>query len=157
MIDILFDKIIAWARARNADLVIGGKENPYLIRWHLIPINPIFNIYVHLFLRSDDDRALHDHPWGNCSIIMRGEYTEHRILQGGINTRTDNKSGDWRIRWSGKYAHRVELKNGPCWTLFLTGPKYRTWGFHCPERGWVHWRLFTASDDPGAIGKGCSA
>lgn len=44
-----------------------------------------------------------------------------------------------------------------CWTLFITGPRCRHWGFHCPERGWVHWKLFTAADDPGDIGKGCDA
>ena len=35
----------------------------YLSRWHIIPRNRYFNIYLHKFVGSDDDRALHDHPW----------------------------------------------------------------------------------------------
>lgn len=139
----------------TADVVIGGHDNPYLLRWYLIPRNPILNIYLHKFMRSDDDRALHDHPWANMSILLRGEYIEHEILAGGIEKRTHFKAGSWRIRWSGKLAHRLELVNGPCWTIFITGPRYRQWGFHCPLVGWVHWKKFTAADDHGAIGKGC--
>lgn len=148
-------RLIDWARGRRPDFVIGGDENPYLIRWWLIPRNPVLNIYVHLFLRSDDDRALHDHPWVNCSLILKGTYTEHEIHAGGINTRTERKAGQWRWRRSGRIAHRIELTHGPCWTLFITGPRYREWGFHCQDAGWVHWKKFTAADDAGAIGKGC--
>jgi hypothetical protein len=150
-------RLIAWAKRRPPNVVIGGLERPYLLRWFFIPRNRFFNIYIHKFLRSDDDRALHDHPWANASFILANEYAEHRIEQGGVNTRTMHRAGDWNFRASGKIAHRVELTNGPCWTLFLTGPNYREWGFHCPEQGWIHWKRFTAEDDPGAIGKGCDA
>jgi hypothetical protein len=149
------NKIIEWVRRRSPDFVIGSEDFPYMLRWFVIPRNPVFNIYLHLFLRSDDDRALHDHPWINCSILLQGEYTEHRINQGGINIRTLRKQGDWCIRWSGKIAHRIELTDGPCWTLFITGPRYREWGFHCPEQGWISWKQFTAKDNYGKIGKGC--
>lgn len=147
--------LIRWALRRRPDFIIGGHEDPYLVRWWFIPRNPVFNIYVHLFLRSDDDRALHDHPWINASVLLRGEYTEHEIRAGGINVRTVMKAGDWRVRLSGQMAHRIELHNGACWTLFITGPVYRQWGFHCPEAGWVHWKRFTAAQDKGAIGRGC--
>lgn len=154
---MIADKIIAWANRNSPDRVIGGHDDPYLLRWYLLPRNRFLNAYVHLFLRSDDDRALHDHPWANCSILLRGEYIEHQIAQGGIHVRTLRRAGDWYIRWSGKLAHRIELTTGPCWTLFITGPAYRRWGFHCPDRGWVHWRDFTNPEDTGDIGKGCEA
>lgn len=140
---------------RPPDLVIGGSDDPYMLRWYLIPRNRFLNIYLHLFLRSDDDRALHDHPWSNLSVLLEGQYTEHRIEAGGIHVRKMLKAGDVRFRLSGKIAHRVELTNGVCWTLFITGPKYRRWGFHCPERGWVYWEDFVSSDDVGSVGKGC--
>ena len=57
------EAILRWARNREPDFIIGGHEAPYLRRHWLIPRNRFFNIYVHEFLRSDDDRALHDHPW----------------------------------------------------------------------------------------------
>ncbi|MDN5849106.1 MAG: hypothetical protein L0H63_05630, partial [Nitrococcus sp.] len=52
-------------------------------------------------------------------------------------------------------AHRLALIDAePVITLFITGPRVREWGFHCPQ-GWRHWRAFTAADNPGRIGRGC--
>lgn len=150
----LDNRLIDRAQRRAPDFIIGGTERPYLMRWWLVPRNPGINVYLHYFLRSDDDRALHCHPWANCSILLRGTYTEHTIAAGGVHRREILKAGDVRLRRSGRMAHRVELHDGPCWTLFITGPRYREWGFHC-ERGWVHWKKFTAADDKGAIGPGC--
>jgi hypothetical protein len=153
----LADWLIRRAQRCAPDFVIGGDTRPYLRRWWLIPRNRLFNVYLHQFMRSDDDRALHDHPWMNCSVLLRGCYVEHTIDAGGINRRSFRMAGDVVVRRSGRMAHRVELVDGPCWTVFITGPRYREWGFHCPEQGWVHWKRFTATDDAGAIGKGCDA
>lgn len=139
--------------SRDPDFIIGGADNPYLMRWFVIPRNYIFNIYLHRFLRSDDDRALHDHPWFNFSLLLWGEYTEHTIPAGGVQRRIIYRAGDLKFR-SAWYAHRVELHAGPCWSLFVTGPRLRHWGFHCPA-GWRHWREFTAPHNTGEIGKGC--
>lgn len=149
--------LIARSQRRAPDFVIGGQARPYLRRWWLIPRNPLFNAYLHQFLRSDDDRALHDHPWANCSVLLTGQYTEHTIDAGGIHRRQVLQAGAVRMRWSGRIAHRVELHDGPCWTLFITGPRYRAWGFHCPAAGWVPWEQFTATHDKGDIGPGCDA
>jgi hypothetical protein len=157
MLKRIADWLIARAQRRTPDVVIGGRERPYLLRWWLIPRNPIFNVYLHLFLRSDDDRALHDHPWMNVSIILRGRYLEHTIAAGGVQHAREMRAGGARVRLSGTFAHRIELHDGPCWTLFITGPRYREWGFHCPQDGWIHWKRFTAADDPGATGPGCAA
>lgn len=148
-------RLLQIGEQRKPDVIIGGRDDPYLLRWYVIPRNRFFNIYLHKFMRSDDDRALHDHPWVNCSVLLDGQYTEHLIQAGGIHERHVRMVGHCYVRFSGKLAHRVELTHGPCWTLFITGPRYREWGFHCPERGWVHWEEFTASDDRGAIGRGC--
>ena len=159
---MIFAAILRWAQARKPDFVIGGQESPYLKRHFLIPRNPVFNIYVHQFLRSDDDRALHDHPWlFNCSILLEGDYIEHTPRDVFLR-----EAGEWKFRWGGA-AHRVELIEIPevpeiglkhtvlpCWTILITGPRIREWGFHCPK-GWVHWRDFTDSRDSGAVGKGC--
>lgn len=152
--------ILRWAEGRQPDVVIGGQERPYLRRWFLIPRNPVFNIYVHQFQRSDDDRALHDHPWlFNCSVLLEGDYLEHTPR--GVFLR---EAGEWKFRWGGA-PHRVELIEIPevpkmfphmilpCWTLFITGPRVREWGFHCPQ-GWVHWEKFTSADGH-EVGKGC--
>lgn len=165
------DWLIERIARRAPDFVIGGEDRPYLRRWFVIPRNRWFNVYLHQFLRSDDDRALHDHPWVNLSILLRGGYIEHTIAAGGIAHRDFLFAPAWRFRRSGRFAHRIELLNGfesfasettepkpmPCWTLFITGPRYRSWGFHCPEQGWIHWKRFTAPDDSSVVGKGCDA
>jgi len=139
--------------SREPDRIIGGEEDAYMKRWFVIPRNRIFNIYLHRFLRSDDDRALHDHPWVNMSILLEGEYTEHTIKAGGINDRVIRKSGAFKVRGP-RSAHRIELHNGPVTTLFITGPNVRSWGFHCPN-GWRHWRKFTSGPNGETVGRGC--
>lgn len=136
---------------RDPDFIIGNADDVYLRRWWVIPRNRWFNVYLHHFLRSDDPRALHTHPWVNCSILLKGRYREH--LAGG-HVR-DSRAGQVRFRLSGNLAHRVELTHGPVWTLFLTGPVYQEWGFLCPQ-GFIHWKRFVAVRPGGnSIGPGC--
>jgi len=146
----LLQRLAARIMRRDPDIVIGGETNPYMRRWWAVPRNPVLNLYLHEFWRSDDDRALHDHPWlFNISILLDGRYLEHTFA--GIFLR---KTGAIKFRW-GRAPHRVELLNGQkCVTLFITGPRVRQWGFYCPQ-GWKHWRDFTAPGAPGEIGKGC--
>lgn len=156
--DWLAPRLIAHGQARKPDFVVGGglegERVAYLLRWYLIPRNPVFNVYLHHFLRSDDDRALHDHMYVNLSVLLAGAYTEQTIAAGGIKVRTRRVAGEMKLR-PPHHAHRIELSDGPCWTLFITGPRVRAWGFHCPEQGWVPWEEFTAAGAPGEIGKGC--
>lgn len=163
------------ALKREPDLYIGGRENPYLLRWYVIPKNPVFNIYLHNFRRSDDDRALHDHPWlFNVSILLKGEYFEHvpadkkRWPEDLSTVRKHRRPGAVYFRPS-RAPHRVELprfaledrkgnynmKEIPCWTLFITGPRVREWGFYC-QQGWIFWKKFV-SNRPGVseVGAGC--
>lgn len=137
------------------------------------------NVYLHCFQRDDDDRALHDHPSWAVSYILRGGYTEHTIAFGGIHHRRTHSAGSLRFMGT-RHAHRIELfdliqlkslrggvrymaekgiapAKSHVWTLFMFGPTLREWGFHCPRRGWVHWREFTAAGKPGEVGRGCDA
>src|SRR3954466_1246173 len=104
---MMFTALIARVTRREPDFIIGGEDDPYIRRWWVIPRNRFFNIYLHQFLRSDDDRALHDHPWVNCSILLRGEYIEH--LKDCSLVRS---AGDVVFRRSGAIAHRIELFQG---------------------------------------------
>ena len=138
---------------RSPDFVIGPPEAPYLRRWWLIPRNGRFNVYLHNFLHSDDDSALHDHMYYNVSILLRDCYREH-FLDGSVALRKPWRPwAFWRLTFRRPAtAHRVELiDNAPVWTLFLTGPRVREWGFHCPK-GWRHWREFTHARDAGQDG-----
>ncbi|SKM28902.1 hypothetical protein [Mycobacteroides abscessus] len=120
--------------------IIGGNDDPYLLRWYLIPRNPVLNIYLHQFLRSDDDRALHDRPWWFWSMVLLGHYYEHRA----DGRRIKRHAGSIAYRRA-ETRHRVELptSNDPfsllsredsCVTLVITGPRVRVWGFWCKDR-----------------------
>lgn len=144
--------LLPWATAlmisRAPDFVIG---DDYLRRWYIIPRNPYSNVYLHEFRHSDDDRALHDHPWSSTSIVISGSYVE--ITPEGSFTR---KTGDVITR-PATAAHRIVIPDGEqVVTLFTTGPWEREWGFHCPQ-GWRHWKDFTALNDSGQVGRGCAA
>jgi hypothetical protein len=128
--------------------VIGDPRNPYLLRWYLLPRNPWVNLYLHKFLRDDDDRALHDHPWWFVSLLLRGAYRE--VLDSGSIVR---RAGSIGYR-PATHRHRVVLLKVPTWTLILTGPKVRTWGFWCPK-GFVPWHEFTKPGAAGEVGRGC--
>lgn len=159
---LLRDRLIERvADRRKPDFVIGGEANPYLKRWWLIPRNRVFNLYLHHFLRSDDDRALHDHPWWNVSLLLDGAYVEHlpgADMQAGYSIRRESGALVFR---KARAAHRIELDlsthmargEEPVWTLFVTGPRIREWGFWC-KQGWRHWKEFTDETGTG-IGKGC--
>lgn len=150
----LFSWLMEYVAVGTPHFTIGPDDRPYLRRWWVIPRNKLFNIYLHQFLSSDDDRALHDHPWFNCSILLRGQYVEHTIKAGGIHRKRKRQRGDIVIRspWT---AHRIELmREAPCWTLFITGPVMRVWGFHC-RWGWRPWHKFVDLENPGLRGRGC--
>lgn len=142
--------------ARAPDFMVGKPTDPYLLRWYVIPRNRWLNVYLHRFRRSDDDRALHDHPWCWLSLLLEGAYVEHTIAQGGVHNRQVITAGTVRVHRP-RFAHRLEVRReyGPCWTLFITGPRVRVWGFLCPERGWVPWDVFTKPGKPGEVGRGC--
>lgn len=186
------------AGRRPPDFIVGADDpsGAYLRRWYITPWRGWYahvpeaertrwqrlvvrmarwlpNLYLHHFLRDDDDRALHDHPSCAVSLILRGHYIEHTIADGGIHHRREIHAGTIRYLPT-RHTHRIELPRrahaamvdggrgvsighepAPCWTLFLFGPTVRDWGFHCPHRGWVPWREFTAPGKPGEVGPGC--
>lgn len=149
MFNASLEDLQTWAQCRMAskpDFVIG---KDYLRRWWIVPRNPWCNLYLHEVLKSDDDRALHDHPWDNRSFLIFGSYIEH-TPEGSFVRR----AGDV-IERAASALHRLEVIPGEtAVSLFMTGPKLREWGFACPQ-GWVHWRDFTNPDDSSQTGRGC--
>lgn len=156
-------RLIARTTQREPDFIIHNDDGEYLRRWYVIPRNPILNLYLHCIVGSDDDRALHCHPWLNISVLIAGNYREivpthpdqpsaDDYLDGGTRTHT-RTAGDVIAR-SGNDRHRLVNTGAPCWTLFITGPVFRRWGFWC-RKGFVYWRKFVSARDKGAVGAGC--
>lgn len=154
-----------WADRNATERFDIGRESKgtYLTRWVLRGKRMEGTgtaVYLHRFHRSDDDDALHCHPWPFTSVILWGGYWEH----------TANHEGKVSRRWYGPgrvltrkatHRHRVELPAGrDCWTLIFRGVKEKSWSFYCLNRlGYltgkaVPWRSFLDTIEAGALGCG---
>jgi hypothetical protein len=134
---------------RPPDVVINGNENgeEYLRRWHIIPRNRWLNIYLHHFVGDDPGRDFHDHPWGSLSICLKGRMIEsyepeYSPFYGydGSKTRVI-QPGSIHYRKS-TFLHRIDQILKGTWTLFITGPKVREWGFVTFAGRWIKWDIY---------------
>lgn len=100
-----YARIVRPSKTIMLDGIDGGPRRPYLTRWHIIPRNRWFNLYLHKFVHGDDDRALHDHPWVSASLLLEGRYREH-TSEWMYDTPVDGSE-------AGVAAHNAEL-----WRLY---------------------------------------
>lgn len=127
-----------------------------------------FAARAHTIMRSDRDRALHDHPVDAISIVLQGGYWEVcmpttaavrfpaqyaamldylRFANPEVDAQLMAAFGiHWRAPGAIVYrraeaAHRlvIPVGNPPAKTFWLIGRKRRSWGFHDRD-GWKHWR-----------------
>ncbi len=111
---------------------LGLPSCPYLIRWRIE--TPIGSVRLHHWLGPDDERAFHDHPWWFVTVVLRGGYTDHSCVDHWHGDAHIPECDDHLRRFSvryrpAQYRHWVEPDEGGCWTLLLTGPRSRYWGF----------------------------
>ena len=130
-------------------VIVNCDRDPYLHRWYLFRSERL-GIFLHKFVRSDEDRALHDHPWAFVVIPLWRGYIEHsdvRVrhdLTNVVEVRMNVHRRVWPILGTryrpATYRHRVELVGGrPSWSLFFRFKKIRFWGFW-PKTGFVDWQ-----------------
>lgn len=100
---------------------LGLPECPYVIRWRIE--TRIGSVRLHHWLGSDDDRAFHDHPWWFCTLVLKGGYVDK-----SPNRDEYLRAGAIRYR-PAQHQHTVVPLPGGAWTLLVTGPKVRDWGF----------------------------
>ena len=100
---------------------LGEKECPYAYRW--VFNFHFFAIRVHHFLRSDDKRYMHDHGWSFITCVLKGSYTDV-----SLDGKDLMKAGSVRYR-KATHAHYVDVPDGGCWTVVLSGRSKRKWGF----------------------------
>jgi hypothetical protein len=138
---------------RQPDLIIGPRDAPQTLRWHLFRWRGL-QVALHRWERSDSDRALHDHSAGNVSILLTGCYRE-QFSHAWQPLR-------WKKRWplvpyyrAADTPHRVWLTTGPLWTLWIRFKPWREWGFWCSPDRWVHWKDYVDKRDHGLVGRGC--
>jgi hypothetical protein len=105
---------------------LGRDECPYLIRW--VVNLKLFSIRVHYWISSDDDRALHDHPWWFITLLLRGSYIDI-----GEKSQDVLKRGSMRFRRA-LHRHTVKVLERGTVTVMLTGPYCRSWGFYVGDK-----------------------
>lgn len=132
---------VATSLPREAQRAICGRDGSVYLWKFLLAEHDGERLYLHRFMRSDEDRELHNHPWPGRSLILVGGYleerreadrvVEHVYAPGDINALEANT------------FHRVDLLERDCWTLFWTGPKEQSWGFWDRDIGtFTPWRDF---------------
>ena len=151
---------------------LGKPECPYLHRTMLkLPFG--WSLRYHRWYRSDDKRAMHDHPWWFITLVLTGSYedwTEGQICAkcngvGKLYTRRveyhdfvicdvcDGRGFEIAIERMrpGKlsfrpalHTHTVSVAPGGCRTLLLMGPQRRKWGFWARKKS-GKWKWFKAN------------
>lgn len=123
-------------------------NEPYLERYYVLLKDRSwfpFNIFVHKFLKSDDE-VFHNHPWPFATVILKGGYWEWRPQFDSEGRKMGELArwcgaGSFRTARANTY-HRIELDpDVECWTLFMPGIKQRDWGFLVKNK-WVQWEQY---------------
>lgn len=145
--------VVAGSSPRLSDFIpkiswsepIGLQECPYMRRWVLD--FGAFAIRVHRWQSSDDTRAFHDHAWNFTTIVLRGSYVD--ISDHGEDLLT---AGSVRYR-PATHRHTVKILRPGTWTLVVSGPVIRRWGFWVKNKLWKRDRYFATNGhhpcDPG--------
>jgi hypothetical protein len=142
---------------RKPDLIIGPRDNPQTLRWHFLKAFG-FQFALHKWLRSDSDRAPHDHKADNLSIILSPRGYWERIGKDGTSV--------WRKRYplvpyfrKAETPHRIAIGSRPVWTIWVRWPERRRWGYWCGYT-WRDADEYNASadyyrDGVSEVGRGC--
>ena len=85
---------------------------------------PWFNLYLHRLWAPNPHPQCHDHPWWFYTLILKGGYLE---TQEGV-VWTWRSPGTILYR-PAEFKHNVVTLKTPVWSLVLTGPREREWGF----------------------------
>ena len=168
MLSRLVDRLISWAMARQYYSIVRDGQTYMERGWILKPngmktkgeplrrLLPDWGVRVHHIVRDDPDEAMHDHPWFNVSVVLRGGYFEVVPADQKQHPLWDASYSGHARAWRGPGSvvlrkpstrHRIVLgPSGEAWTLFITGPWKKDWGFYT-TRGWVFWRTYLAEKE----------
>lgn len=126
--------------------VIRRDGSDYLWRWHVAGNRSGRGIYLHHFIKGDNDPDPHSHPWGFTTLVLAGGYVDEcwkkdadgRVVHDRYQT---CKPGRLYCRRA-SHIHRVLLPEGKTgWTLVFRGKRFCDWGFYVGDR-FVHWKEY---------------
>lgn len=112
-----------WLRTKFRYKNIGWKEiGEEFTRFQLVKTR-WFNIYLHRLSAPSWHPECHDHPWSFVAVLLKSGYLE-RTVKG------DKRKYPGMILWRpATFAHNVITPYGVSWSLIITGPVARKWGF----------------------------
>ena len=109
---------------------LGKTECPYLKRWVLIFFG--YSIRLHHWIRSDDKRFMHCHPWDFTTYVVKGKYYDvsSAKTKSGLEYHLVDtvKAGERRHR-KAEHKHYVDVPLEGAWTILFCGRPKRKWGF----------------------------
>lgn len=113
-------------------------------------------IMLHHFLPNGDDPEPHDHPFDFVTLVLAGAYVDEKTIKPApghwcrrcgeaipdpdcLECRGTGVTqpvlcfesmtrGKVRFRRA-EHMHRTLIRSDGCWTIIVTGPKRREWGF----------------------------
>jgi hypothetical protein len=91
-------------------------------RYRLL-VTPWFRVFLHRLWCPMWHPQGHDHPWSFVAIVLKGGYLERT-----------QKECRWRGQGSvlyrpAEFVHNVVTGRDVNWSIVITGPKRRQWGF----------------------------
>jgi len=103
-----------------------GEQFLYIERFFLMRKHRVFGAFLHKIWASDPE-GVHDHPWWNFSLVLRGGYWE----EDHTGRRKWMGPGSMRFR-TARELHRLELdpeQTEPTISFFVYGKRERDWGW----------------------------
>lgn len=108
-------------------LLLTRDENGNLVPYSWLP--KLLKVRLHIILRSDNGRHMHNHPCDNTSILLEGKYLEEVCQRGKKPYAHIVRAGSVAHRKAETY-HRLTILEGECVTsLWFMGKKSNDWGF----------------------------
>lgn len=111
-----------------------GHLQGYMLRYTLIPntvrlfgrrVHLPITARVHIILREDRDRHLHDHPWDHRSIVLHGWYDEEDVFG---NSQVVHAGATVKRR--AETFHRINrVSTDGVVSLFITRNRRNRWGY----------------------------
>jgi hypothetical protein len=83
----------------------------------------------------------------SLGVILKGQYIEHTPKGDFIR-----KQGSITFRLPSS-LHWIEIDK-PVYTLFITGPRIRIWGFQC-KNGWIDFNKYIKRRGDNRLANGC--
>lgn len=108
-----------------------------------------FNVYLHRLNAPAWHPECHDHPWGFIAILVKNGYLER------VGKKDHHRRVGSILFRPAEFTHNVITPYGTSWSIILTTPKSRDWGFRPCERheevlplSWDEYREIYSKENP---------